>query len=136
MIKGITVDFYDVLYDSTRREIDLEVLNILKGYGVKGIPLVLFTNSSIKFLYSEDEKVEFLSIFSKCISTQIYNCKKPEEKAFEVLISEIDLNPREVIFVDDKLENILKAKKFGFETIQYISSVQLRKELNNLDIIT
>ena len=64
-----------------------------------------------------------------------YNLVKPEDKAFEILKKEIEYDPSEVVLIDDKEENILKAKEFGFRTIQYLDPVQLRKELNNLDII-
>lgn len=135
MIRGIVSDFYNVLYDSFRREINAEVLNILKECKNKNIPLFLFTNSSLPFLYSENNKTNFLNVFSKYISMCEYNLVKPEERAFKLLINKIGFNPSEVVLIDDKEENIKKAKEFGFKTIQYVDSVQLRKELNNLDII-
>jgi len=135
MIRGIVSDFYNVLYDSFHREINVEVLNILKECNNKNILLFLFTNSSLPFLHSENNKTNFLSIFSKYISVCEYNLVKTDDKAFELLISKIDFSPSEVVLIDDKEENIKKAKEFGFKTIQYVDSVQLRKELSNLDII-
>jgi len=135
MIKGIVSDFYDVLYNSAQREINTEVLDILKECHLKEISLFLFTNSSLQFLHSENNKTNFLSIFSRYISMCEYNLVKPEDKAFEILKKEIEYDPSEVVLIDDKEENILKAKEFGFRTIQYLDPVQLRKELNNLDII-
>lgn len=135
MVKAIVSDFYNVLYDSFHREINTEVLDILKEYSSKNIPLFLFTNSSLQFLHSENNKTNFLNIFSKYISVCEHNLIKPDGKAFELLISKIGFNPNEVVLIDDKKENIEKAKGFGFETIQYVDPVQLRKELSNLDII-
>ncbi len=135
MVKAIVSDFYNVLYDSFHREINTEVLDILKDYRVKNIPLFLFTNSSLQFLHSENNKINFLNIFSKYISMCEYNLVKPDSKAFELLIDNIELNPSEVVLIDDKEENIKKAEEFGFKTIQYVNPVQLRKELSNLDII-
>ena len=135
MVRGIISDFYDVLYNSVRREINTEVLGILKEYHLKNIPLVLFTNSSLQFLHSENNKTGFLNIFSKYISMCEYNLVKPEDKAFEILMTKVDFKPGEMVLIDDKQENIEKAKEFGFKTIAYLDPVQLRKELNNLDII-
>ncbi len=64
-----------------------------------------------------------------------YNLVKPDDRAFEILIKEIGYDPIDVVLIDDKEENIAKAKEFGFKVIQYINPIQLRKELNNLDII-
>jgi len=114
MIRGIVCDFYNVLYNSSRKEINSEVLGILKECHSQKIPLFLFTNSSLQFLHSENNKTTFLNIFSRYISMCEYNLVKPDDRAFE---------------------NIEKAKVFGFKVIQYINPIQLRKELNNLDII-
>ena len=64
-----------------------------------------------------------------------HNLVKPEDKAFEILMTKVDFKPGEMVLIDDKQENIEKAKEFGFKTIAYLDPVQLRKELNNLDII-
>lgn len=136
MVKAIVSDFYNVLYNSFHREINTEVLNILKECNSKDIPLFLFTNSSLQFLHSENNKTIFLNIFSRYISMCEYNLVKPDDRAFEILMKEIEYDPKEVVLIDDKEENIEKAKEFGFKTIQYIDPVQLRKELNNLDIIS
>ncbi len=136
MVKAIVSDFYNVLYNSFHREINTEVLDILKECGSKKIPLFLFTNSSLQFLHSENNKTTFLNIFSRYISMCEYNLVKPESKAFKILMKEIEYDPKEVVLIDDKEENIEKAKEFKFKTIQYIDPVQLRKELNNLDIIS
>lgn len=135
MVKAIVSDFYNVLYNSFHREINTEVLDILKECSSKNIPLFLFTNSSLQFLHSENNKTTFLNIFSRYISMCEYNLVKPDDKAFEILKKEIEYNPNDVILIDDKKENIEKAKEFGFKTIHYVDPVQLRKELNNLDII-
>lgn len=136
MVKAIVSDFYNVLYNSFHREINTEVLDILKECGSKKIPLFLFTNSSLQFLHSENNKTTFLNIFSRYISMCEYNLVKPDSKAFELLKKEIEYDPNEVVLIDDMEENIEKAKEFGFKTIHYVDPVQLRKELNNLDIIS
>ena len=64
-----------------------------------------------------------------------YNLVKPDDRAFEILMKEIGYDPIDVVLIDDKEENIAKAKELGFKVIQYINPIQLRKELNNLDII-
>ena len=135
MLKAIVCDFYNVLYNSFHREINTEVLDILKECDSKNIPLFLFTNSSLQFLHSENNKTMFLNIFSRYLSMCEYNLVKPDDRAFKILMKEIGYASSEVVLIDDKEENIEKAKEFGFKTIQYIDPVQLRKELNNLDII-
>ena len=42
------------------------------------------------------------------------------------------MKPEEVIFLDDKEENIEPAKKLGMKTITVKSPIQMRKELNEL----
>ena len=46
--------------------------------------------------------------------------------------SRVLLHPKEIIFIDDTIENIYPAKEAGLQTISYTSNKQLIKELQNL----
>lgn len=55
--------------------------------------------------------------------------RKPDPKAFEILLHEINLNPENVIFIDDKEENVKTAIKMGIDGILFRNLEQLKKEL-------
>ncbi len=69
-----------------------------------------------------------------------YSChgitKKPNPAYFEEYLAHTKLNPKKdrIIFVDDKLINVMSAKKMGLIGIQFKNSQQLREELQRLGI--
>jgi HAD superfamily hydrolase (TIGR01509 family) len=44
---------------------------------------------------------------------------KPDRKFYEILVNGLKEDPSNILFIDDRKENILAAKKFGLQTIQY-----------------
>ncbi|MDD4382320.1 MAG: HAD-IA family hydrolase [Candidatus Dojkabacteria bacterium] len=135
IVKGIVFDFYDVLYDSSKHEINKDVLEIVKILKNK-FKLYLFTNSSKEFLAFNDKQTQFLDLFLIHITTIDCNCHKPDEESFKILFEETDIEPKDTIFIDDKAENIKEAKKYGFNTIQYEDIKLLKDNLKryNIDI--
>lgn len=133
VVKGIVFDFYNVLYDSDKKEVDTEVLEILKLLKNK-YTLYLFTNSSMEFLKYNDSKTPFLNLFSKHVSVLEYGLHKPDKESFELLSNEIGLKPNELLLIDDKEGNIEEAKKYGFNTIHFIDVDILKEELKRYNI--
>ena len=55
--------------------------------------------------------------------------EKPDPKIYEVLIKELNMPANEIVFIDDKLENVQAAKQAGLDAILFESQPQLRAEL-------
>lgn len=45
-------------------------------------------------------------------------CKKPSNEIYQKVEEKCKMNPEQILFIDDTLENILAAKKRGWQTIQ------------------
>lgn len=67
--------------------------------------------------------------FSPCLLSCEIGIAKPDSGAYRFLLKELDLPAKEVVFVDDRPENIAAAKKLGIDAILFVSEAQLRKEL-------
>ena len=71
---------------------------------------------------------KFVNIFDDVIISSDINAYKPDKKFYEVLIKRSNVKPNEILFLDDRLENVEAAIKCG------INSEQV-KEFNVLEII-
>lgn len=60
------------------------------------------------------------------------NSSKPELKPYLIALDYLKLKAEEVIFLDDKSENIEPAKQLGIKTITVTSPAQMRIELKQL----
>ena len=46
------------------------------------------------------------------------NCKKPEKVIYEKVNENIPFNPEDILFIDDRQDNVDMAKKFGWNTLK------------------
>ena len=54
---------------------------------------------------------------------------KPEERIYRIALQQLDVNPQEAIFIDDRQENIEGANNLGIHTILFETPQQLNEEL-------
>ena len=115
IIKEIIMKIYDVKVD---------VRKIKDKY--KEVKLFVASNhvSYIKDFLNE----KFVNIFDDVIISSDINAYKPDKKFYEVLIKRSNVKPNEILFLDDRLENVEAAIKCE------INSEQV-KEFNVLEII-
>lgn len=55
--------------------------------------------------------------------------EKPDPRAYALLLSKLDLHPEEVVFIDDRPENVKAALELGIDAIEFKSAGQIRQEL-------
>lgn len=73
--------------------------------------------------------------FNPCLLSCEIGIEKPDLKAYELLLTELNLPAKEVIFIDDRPENIEAAKAVGLDAILFQSEQQLREELSKREVI-
>jgi HAD superfamily hydrolase (TIGR01509 family) len=61
--------------------------------------------------------------------------EKPDERAYDLLLKTMDLRGEDIVFIDDKPENIASAKKKGIDAIVFKSEEQVRQELANRGLL-
>lgn len=59
---------------------------------------------------------------------------KPDQRAYELLLSQLGAMPHETLFIDDSAKNIDSAVSLGIRSIQFFSAGQLLVELKKVGI--
>ena len=77
----------------------------------------------------------FYKPFEPCLLSCEMGLEKPDPKAYELLIKTINLPANEIVFIDDKAENVEAAKKLGIDVILFESLPQLREELLQRELL-
>jgi HAD superfamily hydrolase (TIGR01509 family) len=67
--------------------------------------------------------------FNPCLLSCEIGIEKPDLKAYEFLLTQLKLPAEEIVFIDDRPENIEAAKAVGLDAILFESELQLRGEL-------
>lgn len=77
----------------------------------------------------------FYDRFDPCLLSFEMGVEKPERKAYDIMLNALNLPAADVIFIDDKLENIEAAKAVGIDGIVFESSEQVRNELKKRGVL-
>ena len=80
------------------------------------LDLYLLSNS---FKWSEESfnSMGLKPFFKKAFFSHKLGLAKPDKKIYEVAINEIGLKPEEMIFIDDKIDNVIAANNVGLNGI-------------------
>jgi putative hydrolase of the HAD superfamily len=128
LIRLVMDNWYQLL---TPIEDTVEVLKELKH---KGYRLYVLSNFHLLAYENVTKRYDFFGYFDGDIISYKENLLKPEKDIYNKLIKKFNINPKESIFIDDTKENIESAAWLGFETILFINSEDLVKNLNKFQI--
>lgn len=76
-----------------------------------------------------DKYAEILKYFKRIFISSQLGFRKPEERAFNYVLKECQMNPQETLFFDDDIENINKANELGIRGIHVAEPSDITIEL-------
>ncbi|MBI3366747.1 HAD family phosphatase [Candidatus Roizmanbacteria bacterium] len=79
-----------------------------------------------------EEKYGYHKLFDSILYSFEVAMSKPNIKIYELILSKLEINPSECVFIDDKIRNIKAAGQLGIKTIQFKNHIILRKNLRSL----
>jgi len=99
-------------------EINTELLSVISELKAQGYQVGLLSNqvSSISKAYRNSNH---LDPFDPVILSCEVKAAKPDPEIYHILLQEMGLKGEEILFVDDKEENLIAAQKLGIQTIHY-----------------
>ncbi len=93
------------------------------------------TNWSAELFPIALERYDFLHWFDGRVVSGEEKMRKPVPEFYQLLLSRYNLQPQDVIFIDDNLRNVQAAEVLGIKSIRFHSPEQLKKELEDLHIL-
>lgn len=82
------------------------------------LPKVIFTNATIEHARKVMDILGIADNFSKIIDIRMIDyISKPDRRAYEKMLTSINVRPDECILVEDSARNLLPAKALGLKTI-------------------
>ena len=79
-----------------------------------------------------EERKEIMQLFDFIIESKKVGVRKPNNKFYELALSETKVAPEKTIFLDDLGINLKPARKLNISTIKVFSEQQAINELTNL----
>jgi putative hydrolase of the HAD superfamily len=113
-------DYLDMKYEFESQYIDYKMLEIIKSMKGKGIKTYIGSNQNYyrkKFLQN---KMNLADIFDESFFSCDLGFVKPENGYWEGVLAKININnpqirKEDILFIDDTIENVDSAKKYGMK---------------------
>ena len=109
-------------------EINDELFEVIVELKKMGYQVGLLSNqiSSLSEVYRREGYYDF---FDPLVLSYEVKVSKPHVEIYHILLSEIALESNEILFIDDKEENLETAQKLGIQTIHYDFNKHSMEEL-------
>ncbi|MEQ9716434.1 MAG: HAD family phosphatase [Candidatus Asgardarchaeum sp.] len=111
-----------------------DVLNIAKKLKNNGYKIAVLSNT-ISAHAKINKNRGLYNCFHYLFLSYKIGLSKPDPKMYFFALNKLHTKAQEVLFIDDKIENIKAAKKIGFDTILFTNGKKLKTELNKKGII-
>ena len=125
---------------STRSEemiggVDAGSVEVLRAVRETGMPCYALTNMEAETYPLRLKRFPFLGWFDGTVVSGREGVAKPEPAVFRRLLDRFGLKPTMTLMIDDTKENLEAASKLGIQTALFLSSRQLRAELEATGIL-
>lgn len=132
-IEPLIHDFFDNHYDEIVRKFDYadEWVDSLKSHGYK---IYFLSNFSRRGFEVFDKELDFVKKGDGEVISYRVGMIKPNHDIYELLLEKYNINPKEAVFIDDTLNNIVAAGEVGLNTIHFQNREQAVEELAKLGI--
>jgi putative hydrolase of the HAD superfamily len=110
--------------------INKDMLQFIINLKSKTVKKVIISNMTIETLEYMKKNFSWLELFDHLVFSCELKSSKPAGIIFHRCLELLDLEPQSCVFIDDSLENIWSAQRFGLNTIHFRNYRQFSKEMN------
>ena len=120
------------LYLDTYRGIDSVLANLKQRF-----QLVALTNTnSIHSKVWNTKYAGTLHYFQKIFSSHELKERKPDAKAYQIVLDYLQVEPRQTVFLDDNMDNVKGAERLGIKAILVTSFEQMTTALRTTELLS
>jgi epoxide hydrolase-like predicted phosphatase len=81
--------------------------------------IALLTNNNKDYCEEFLFKSGLNKLFEVLVLSYEVGYRKPAPKIYQILVNRLNVEPQEILYIDDEASKLIAAKKMGMQTIQY-----------------
>jgi HAD superfamily hydrolase (TIGR01509 family) len=120
--------FYDRWLETIAGEIPGSV-RIMSELRAAGVPVHTITNFSAELWPITVEAYPFLGEFDVAVVSGEVGFIKPDPRIFDILVARSGLDPSQMVFIDDRTDNVAAAHQLGFAGLLFTEPDALAADL-------
>jgi HAD superfamily hydrolase (TIGR01509 family) len=102
--------------------VDHSIVDLVSHLRLRGYCCALATNQQPYRASFMADQLRYRELFDRCFFSCDMGLAKPDLRYFETILADMQLEPQDVIFVDDKPQNIRSASSLGIHTVCFANS--------------
>ena len=95
----------------------------------RGYKVYYLSNYSEHLMQANPEVLDFLPHMDGGVFSCYVQLIKPDPEIYRTLMDQYDLQAAECLFIDDRIDNVVAARKLGMQAIRFENYAQAREEL-------
>ncbi|WP_051068567.1 HAD family hydrolase [Nocardioides sp. Iso805N] len=108
---------------------------VLRDLHSAGVPLLGLTNWSDELFHDHaPQRFDFLALFDDIVVSGTEGLAKPDATIYRLAIERSGLPAEELVFIDDRVENVSAAEAVGMHGIHFTDAASLRLALAGLGL--
>lgn len=116
-----------------RAELNEDVVEIIKKLN-KNYRVFLFSNFVSELIKKLLENHKITELFDEIIISSEYKMRKPDPEFFKLLHRTSGVKKEEILFIDDRKDNIGGARIFGIKSILFTNTKKLESDLRRANL--
>jgi epoxide hydrolase-like predicted phosphatase len=108
-----------------------ELIEVIKDLKNRDYKIALLSNNSIK-LKEGLIKDGISDLFDVVVISAEVGCQKPQPEIFDILFKKLELEPKEVVFIDDTFKSLEGADKIGYIPVLFKDNQSFKFDLSNI----
>lgn len=125
----LAVSFDEIQKRYTEHKITPHIVELLHDIKAEGHGIVLLSNASSEYLLPIMRRLSLDKLFERTFVSSDMHFVKPDPRAYEYVLKEMNTAPSEAILIDDNAQNVDGARSCGLAGILFESTDTCRKEL-------
>lgn len=134
--KKVNIEYYLELWfqlHSKLTKISSDMKNIVKRFHDAGYKVNLMSN--VYDIYAKSNELRgFYDLFDNVFLSNEIGLLKPDIEKYKYVLRKLDTKPEYCIFVDDKIQNLVPARKLGIIVVNFESFKNFREQLECLGL--
>jgi putative hydrolase of the HAD superfamily len=114
------------LWDSW--SLDTQVLDVIDTIR-RRYPVAILSNATDALEGMLSERYQVAERFAAILNSARLGVAKPDEAIFQIMLKRLKAEPGEIVFIDDRAENVAAAAALGMHVVWFVHANELQRQL-------
>ncbi|PHZ86187.1 HAD family hydrolase [Paremcibacter congregatus] len=129
------IGLFETLWDQMFDGLIEETIALLYQLDAQQHPLYALTNFPAEKFTRFQQKHAFTALFKDSIVSGTEKITKPDPRLYEILLKRVGVAAQNILFIDDRMENLQAAEIFGIQTHLFTTPARLEEDLISRDLL-